>query len=523
MPVKTFRAKTLNQALNAVKSEFGPEAVILHTKIHKVGGVLGFGAQTVHEITATAPAPSAATTNAKRQSPARSVTRTSPDEDHDERRRRLLELAKQHAAANRRQAIAPPAGVPEQREQSNTSYGRPLPKSSTRTPGNTTQDIARASVLQDETGVRRNTQDAAPAAPRMSQQPRQVPAQDPAANISARIDDLSRMVERMVGTAHSEETKSLPAPFARAFVNLVDNDVPRTIAQAIVEEARRSADSTDEPDVRVINAALIAAIARRLPCQAGIPKPQKQADNRPLTIAFTGPTGVGKTTTIAKLAATFKLRFGARVALLTCDTFRIAAVDQLRTYANIIGVPVQVAVTPRELKAAAADLEQQADIILVDTAGRSHSDAGKIDELAAGLRDLQPHQTHLVLSASAAPQVLSRAARQFSHACPTHVTLTKLDEAVTAGAVFAMLKELRANGLDPRIAYTTNGQQVPEQIDLAVPERIAAMLLGSESEESAQCGAGPARTAQDQPPIPLKISESHREDVHAIDALHGTA
>lgn len=478
MPVKTFRAKSLNQALIAVKNEFGPDAVILHTKIHKVGGLLGIGAQTVHEITATAPAPTKTT---KKQS-------SNENEDHNQRRRRLLELAKQHAAASRRQAIASTLEQADPLQDSPTpAYRRPSPQPSHR------------------------AQQSQPASPA----PREVPQPEPQAidtRITERIDDLSRMVSQMLNTHRSPEASGIPEHLGRVLMTLTENGVPATTAREILDDVRRTTESSDMPDTQLIDAALVASIAKRIPCQHGIPKPQRQADSRPLTIAFVGPTGVGKTTTIAKLAATYKLRFGAKVALLTCDTFRIAAVDQLRTYANIIGVPVRVAVTPSELKAAAEDLADQADVIFVDTAGRSHTDADKVGELTAGLAELDPHQTHLVLNASAATNVLERAAGRFAQASPTHLTLTKLDEAVTTGSLFSILNELERRACAVSLAYVTTGQQVPEQIDLAVSERIAARIAANPFEDSAstQCAAiTPA--AQDTPPAPLQIAQQVQE------------
>ena len=261
-------------------------------------------------------------------------------------------------------------------------------------------------------------------------------------------------------------------------MSLLDNDTPAETARAVIADAQRALAHAEAPSAEVVNAAVIAALAKRLPCQPGIPTPSTQGDNRPLTIALVGPTGVGKTTTIAKLAATYKLRFGARVALVTCDTYRIAAVDQLRTYANIIGIPVRVAVTPDDLRCAVDDLRHEADVILVDTAGRSHHDDNHIHDLAHGLEALDPHQTHLVLSASLAPRVLNKAAAPFAEVNPSHLTLTKLDEAETLGPVLALLDTLKSRGSSPAIAYVTTGQQVPEQIDLASPQAIATRVLG---------------------------------------------
>ncbi len=118
-------------------------------------------------------------------------------------------------------------------------------------------------------------------------------------------------------------------------------------------------------------------------------------------VALVGPTGVGKTTTIAKLAANFRLRDGIRMGLVTVDTYRIAAVEQLRTYAEIIDLPMKVVTSPREMRRALEEL-QGLDLILIDTAGRSPRDELKIQELKSLLNEAQVDEVHLVLSLTVA-------------------------------------------------------------------------------------------------------------------------
>src|SRR5262249_52854102 len=142
-----------------------------------------------------------------------------------------------------------------------------------------------------------------------------------------------------------------------------------------------------------------------------------------------------------------------RVGLVTCDTYRIAAVDQLRTYANIIGVPLRVPMSPEEMTAACEALAGPAggafgteaagrgcDVILIDTAGRSPNDAGRIDELRRFIDAARPHEIHLVLSGTASESCLLRAARQFAAVRPDRVILTKLDEAVNFGIVVSVAR-----------------------------------------------------------------------------------
>jgi len=189
------------------------------------------------------------------------------------------------------------------------------------------------------------------------------------------------------------------------------------------------------------------------------------------TIALLGPTGVGKTTTIAKLAATAKLRHGLRVGLITSDTYRIAAVEQLKTYASIIGVPLQVVTTPDELARAKQALSD-CELILVDTAGRSQNDAKRIGELMDLVKAAQPDERHLVLSTTNSQQASARIGERFCVLRPDRLIMTKLDEAIDTGVLAAMPQML---GLP--LSYVTSGQEVPDDIDAADPDKLARLVL----------------------------------------------
>ena len=130
-------------------------------------------------------------------------------------------------------------------------------------------------------------------------------------------------------------------------------------------------------------------------------------------VALVGPTGVGKTTTIAKLAANYRLREKRRVGLITVDTYRVAAVEQLRTYADIIDLPMEVVATPREMREAVARMGHL-DLVLMDTAGRSPRDEVKIQELKSMLSEAEPDEVHLVLSSTAGAKSLIGTAEKFA-------------------------------------------------------------------------------------------------------------
>ncbi len=144
-------------------------------------------------------------------------------------------------------------------------------------------------------------------------------------------------------------------------------------------------------------------------------------------VALVGPTGVGKTTTIAKLAAGFRLEQKRRVGLLTIDTFRIAAVQQLKAYAEIMDLPMKVVEQPEQMGHALESLGD-VDLVLIDTAGRSPRSDVRIDQLVDLLKAAQPDETHLVLSATCSAAVVQTVLEGFAHARPTAAILTKLDE-----------------------------------------------------------------------------------------------
>ncbi|NND97380.1 MAG: flagellar biosynthesis protein FlhF [Pirellulaceae bacterium] len=194
-------------------------------------------------------------------------------------------------------------------------------------------------------------------------------------------------------------------------------------------------------------------------------------------VALVGPTGVGKTTTVAKLAAGFRLESKRRVGLVTIDTFRIAAVQQLKAYAEIMDLPMQVVEHPQQMTSALDSLGD-VDLVLIDTAGRSPRSDARIDELVDLLGSAQPDETHLVLSATSSTSTIHTVLDGFAPARPTAAILTKLDEAPqTAGVLSAITATDMFAGIP--VSYLTNGQQVPDDISVGDAETLLARLLST--------------------------------------------
>lgn len=282
---------------------------------------------------------------------------------------------------------------------------------------------------------------------------------------------VGQVLQRQVVTS-GQPTPAMPRMLFDMYLKLIGQDIPDELADQIVNGVRDELDGIDLEDEKKVHAAVLRQLADFIPVAANAVR-ERVPDGRPVTIALVGPTGVGKTTTLAKIAASYKLRHGKKVGLITCDTYRIAAVDQLRTYANIIGLPLQVVLTPAEMKHAVQSL-RDCDVILIDTAGRSQNDAGRLDELKHFVAAAHAHEVHLVLSSTASQKVLLKEAEAFSQVGVHKIILTKLDEAVSFGMLVNVIRQV-----GKQLSFVTTGQEVPTHLEVGRAERLAELVLGA--------------------------------------------
>ncbi|MCX7425624.1 MAG: 50S ribosome-binding GTPase, partial [Planctomycetia bacterium] len=282
------------------------------------------------------------------------------------------------------------------------------------------------------------------------------------------LSHLQGMVRDLCQQSRGGQERDLPHSLFQLFTDLIEVDVSERLARELVERVRREVSDGDLADPVLVKARLAGIIESDI----SVAGPIVTTPGRHRLVALVGPTGVGKTTTIAKLAANYRLKKRQNVGLITVDTYRVAAVEQLRTYADIIDLPMQVVSTPREMREAVRRLSGM-DLILMDTAGRSPRDEIKIQELKAFLTEADADEVHLVLSSVAGERTLEQTAEQFAAVGTTAMILTKLDEATGLGN---LLPVLRASRLP--LSYLTNGQNVPDDIETAQAPRLAQLILG---------------------------------------------
>jgi flagellar biosynthesis protein FlhF len=281
-------------------------------------------------------------------------------------------------------------------------------------------------------------------------------------------------VKTMIGELVQETRRTrhprVPAELFEHYRRLIESNVASEIAEDLISSVRSRLTDAQLADPGAVRAQLAWTIAGSLPPASPI---QVLGHDRPFIVALIGPTGVGKTTTIAKLAANLCLRENRRVGLITLDSYRIAAVDQLKTYARIIDVPLEVALSPEQLSNAVAAMHDR-DIVFLDTAGRSQRDRRKNKELQSFLAAVKPHETHLVLSAAADQRVLEEAIGKFKDIGFNRVIFTKLDEAIGFGVLLNCLQKVGAE-----LSYITTGQDVPDDIRVAEHHFLTELVLGA--------------------------------------------
>jgi flagellar biosynthesis protein FlhF len=412
----TFRAPTLDEAYREMRKQLGDDAVVLRTGPVRESGIMGWLRRPRVEVIASAPVPVAP---------------------------KLSAVAKKYAGQSPETA---PAAAPSDTVAYFEQLVRDAQKRMSSTPAAGPATSGRAAVAP------------------------MIPFKRPQENAPDR-DDLRREVAQMREMLQvlMAETPGagIPPDLVPHYRMLLDRGVSRNLAAGLMAYATRGSDLDLLRDPRVFLERLKVEIRKRVTVSGGI----ALTGGTCRVAAFVGATGVGKTTNLAKLAAYYTVRERARVALITADTFRVGAPEQLRIYANIIGVPLTVVSEPKEL-AAAVRRHRDCDLVLVDTAGGSQFNMKQILELKEMLAAAQPDEVLLVLGANTQVEEQRNVVSSFKCVNPSSLFFTKLDETRRFGGILSLAVETALP-----LGYLSIGQNVPDDIVLARPSMLANLIV----------------------------------------------
>lgn len=424
-----IRGRTLDDAYRQMHKRFGNEAVVLNTRQVTEGGVLGFFGTRHVEITASVP---------RKPQPGRLRTPSAAERRYAEQS--TLPQAESAAASGRSMDELQELVRAAQRRMNGDE--KPMPREEMPTP----------QVVQGEGSAA------------MLPFPQPKPGEGDTEDVRKELGEIRELLQ-VLYTEHPGA--GLPVEFAPHYRTLTGRGVSRKSAATLIGGALRDSDLSVMRDPRVFSERLRVEIRKAIRTTGGM----ALAADTCRVVALCGPTGVGKTTTVAKLAAYFAVKERARVALVTADTYRVAAADQLRVYANIIGLPLTVVNDAKEMHRA-MQVHRDFDLVLVDTAGGSQFNLDHVNDLKQMLAATGAHETVLVASAGTPLGDLQSVAGNFKCVNPTSLLFTKLDETRQYGTIFSLAVE---TGLP--LSYLSVGQAVPEDLRLATPDAVASLLL----------------------------------------------
>jgi flagellar biosynthesis protein FlhF len=432
MNVKRFIGDDVTEAMNKVRSELGRDAFILNTRKLKRKGFFGFLKKPLIEIVAAYENPSL---------PQQSVLQEGFEG--------TIPALPIRAFAQ----SAPPAWVPPpapEQDVLNMSLANQRSPLATLTTAINTADVFKPIFPVVEK---------APAEPKPEEG-------DRIRELENKLDSLSNTLGNLVSKMQIKDGyRTQYPPEIESFVlSLIENEVHEEFAHKIAREVSDIVAKQQES----VNEVCEQILKQHM----GESQPIKLKRFKRQVVLLTGPTGVGKTTTLAKLAAIYSINHHAKVGIISADTYRIAAVEQLKTYAEILEVPISVAYSPEEVGEYLKEHEDK-DVVFVDTSGRSPNDKELEKDISQLIKHSQADEVHLVISATTSFSGCVNILNKYSFLKDFKILVTKLDETPTWGTVLN-LKFLA----DKPLSYTAMGQNVPDDIEVADSRKIITKLIG---------------------------------------------
>ena len=443
MTINKFQGKTREEAIEKAKAEFGPGAVIMNIKEVRPKGIMGFFTATTYEVTAAIETKEPIYTGNTSAVSSNIKTRENISLAADEE----IEIP-QPMRTPPRETVQPVTASPQPKIENPSQY-----------------------VRQENSAV---AEDTASRFARLNQVKDDEVAYVAEKQFKERLDNLSVFLEQKLGPSVEEEnarkTGSQELNFVRMIYNtLLKNEVNEKYINQVLDEVEKFIRPGNNVDLILPN------IYQKLVLKFGQPKTIELSGKKPNVVFFIGPTGVGKTTTIAKIASKYKVEYNRKVAFITADTYRIAATEQLRVYANILDAPMSIIYSVEDLNEA-IESYQDYDLIFVDTAGFSHKNAQQRSDtkrLLEGVNEEYRKEVYLVLSATTKYNDLLDIVDIYNDIASYKLIFTKLDETSSYGNLLNI--KLYA---DADLSYVTIGQNVPDDIEVFDTQKIVKQLLG---------------------------------------------
>lgn len=468
MQIKVFKAGSMKEAMAAMKAELGPNAVILHSKKYKESGLFGFRNREIVEITAAVedtPPPAQPATPPVRQikkpspkpvGPAPAVVEEpAPVEIESPSDAEILNLHEEKPAASQVEQVT--ETLPPSTSESVTAMPELTPEQFAQVKA---MVLAQLQIPQP------------PPAPVEEKPPEPPPPKSEAVTetleqtkIRKLEDELAQMKALLAGVLGKDSKKSGLSLHDALKLQEIDENI-------LGEISAGAGDVFIDSQSNAARWMFSSYLNEHINFSDGIKLNRRGCK----AIALLGTTGVGKTTTLAKIAAKFVLEQNISAAMITADTYRISAVDQLRTYSDILGLPLEVVYNPQELSAA-IERHQNRDLILIDTAGRSQHNDFQMQELADFFSANPQIEKHLVISSTTKLADAKEIIKRFAAVAPEKIIITKIDETGGLGMVINLLRDEKL-----ALSYVTTGQSVPDDIEIASADVLTNIFLKKAAE-----------------------------------------
>ncbi|BBE31304.1 flagellar biosynthesis regulator FlhF [Tepiditoga spiralis] len=432
MKVKKYVVENISEAMEKIRTEFGDDAYILNTKKIKKGGFLGLGGKKYLEVTVLS--------EEEKKLPKQNNT---PSFENEEKLYSLKGIVERNKRLDKRIAKERKQEIPT----NTASYGNQLMelikeqrKVSMTIDKDAKEYYDNKQIKKDEFQHFIKNSDNKIIEKKSKLETKKI-------ETKSEISELKNMIQSL-----SKKINGKNDYYQEFFRTLKFNDISEKLAEEICNEVEDINFDENWKNNKLLKEKVQKKLLENL-----------KIKNIPLKgrIILIGPTGVGKTTTLAKLAAIMK-KEGKKVAIITIDTYRIAAADQLKIYADIMGIPAYVCYTPEDLKITLESLNMF-DTVLIDTAGRSHKNSLQLNELKVFIDTINPEYRMLVASANMRTSDLINMYESFSPSNPDSIIITKIDETSYFGQMFSII-----NHSNLPISFITNGQKVPD--DILIPD-----------------------------------------------------